>query len=258
MKELRVAIAAARASERILKRHFGKLTPRDILALKKGGSVVTKVDHACERIIRKTIRDAFPGHAILGEEFGRTGRAGKPLWIVDPLDGTTNYTIGNPLFGTMVGLVVDGNVVLNVIALPIVGGLYHALVGRGAYRDGRRIHVSRTSRLNDAIVNVGFTHDIPPMRRGLRIHGKIFAHVRNARQFATGAVAFPFVASGRIDASLMPEPSHAWDVAPGILLVREAGGTVTDLTGRPWTLKSREHLASNGRIHAKLLRLIRS
>lgn len=256
MTPLSVAVQAARAAEVILRRNFGRVKPSTI-RIKKGGSIVTHVDHEAERTIRRIIRRSYPSHAVLGEEFGHVGPRTGPLWIVDPLDGTTNFTIGSPFFGTMIAVIVNRQIECGVITLPMFHETYIASRGRGARRNGRRIHVSKTSRLDESIVSVGFTHDRVSMRRALAIHGKIFAHVRNVRQFGSGAVSYAYAASGKVEATLIPEPVSRWDVAAGVLLVREAGGTVTDLRGKPWTLRTEEVLASNGRIHAKLLRLIR-
>lgn len=256
MTPLAVALKASRLAETILRENFGRVKPGQIYT-KRGGSIVTHIDRRCERAIRKIIRRHFPSHAILGEEFGRTGSRRAPLWFIDPLDGTTNYTIGSPFFGTMIAFIENNRPTINVINLPMFRKVYTARLGCGAFRNNRRIRVSRTLSVSDAIVNVGFAHDHAPMRRALRIHAKIFRHVRNVRQFASAAIAFSFFASGQIDATVTPEPSHHWDVATGVLLAKEAGGTLTDLHGKPWTLQTQELLASNGLLHAKLLRLIR-
>ena len=218
--------------------------------------LVTATDRRSEEAILRVIRAAHPGHGVLAEESGRDAGDGAHLWVVDPLDGTTNFSRGFPVFAVSVALALEGRVVAGAVHQPLLGELFTAVRGGGAHLNGRRIRVSRQEALDQAFLATGFPYDIRRSRRN---------NLENFRRFATrclavrraGAAALDlaYVAAGRFDGfwELKLQP---WDLAAGALLVEEAGGTITGLDGRPWSLPVRDVVASNGLVHKPMLALL--
>jgi myo-inositol-1(or 4)-monophosphatase len=223
---------------------------------KPGMETQTEVDLKSEKAILSTIREAFPDHGILSEEAGRDESRGDYLWVVDPLDGTTNYSIKNPFFCTSISLAFRNDVVMAVTYAPVTGELFHAVKGRGAFLNGKRVRVSREGRLANLLLSY-----CNGKSRGDKVEiGRIFSRikpvVKDFDRYKAGALELAFVSAGRL-ACYMANSQMSWDSAAGALLVREAGGRVTDFGGRPWDIRSRDILASNGRIHGRLLKIIR-
>lgn len=247
---LRLAITAAQEAGRIQMLHFGHSHP---VEYKGEFNPVTEVDRLCEQAIVKMISDAFPEHDILTEEtpFKKKGSAWK--WIIDPLDGTTNYFHGVPCFCVSIGLEVEGEVKLGVVYVPTLNELFHAEKGKGAFLNNEQITVSRIDRLNKSLIGTGFPYDV---------HEHADFYLRYFRQFLTksfavrrpgsAAIDLSYLAAGRFD-GFWEFKLHAWDVAAASLIVTEAGGKITDFEGRPFDIYSDEILASNGLIHQEML-----
>ena len=235
-------------------RHFGRLK-----AVRHKGVVdlVTEADEASEAYLIGALRECFPQDAIVAEEGGRElGAYGPWRWVIDPLDGTTNFTHGSEHFAVSVGLCYDDAPVGGVIHAPARGLSWHAFEGGGCWCGELPVQVSRTQHLNDALVATGFPYDrrvtaaqlLQPVERALR-------SCRGLRRQGAAALDFVDVARGVFDgfweARLSP-----WDMAAGVVLVREAGGRVTDYGGGPFRLEGDTVLASNGIIHDALVALV--
>jgi len=234
----------------ILAREYQNFNRRDI-TFKTPHEIVTRFDLLSEKIIIKTIKENFPEHGILSEEQGRETGQFEWLWIVDPLDGTTNFTMHNPLWTISVALAHKNDIILGMIYAPLLDEMYTAFKGEGAFLNSEPIKPSETKY--EAALNTychGGTE--PSVARAI----KYYAHQKQAgfdcRQLGSAALELAYTAAGRVESVAIPG-AHAWDVAAGALLVKEAGGRVTDFRGLDWTLDSLDILASNDVVHKKLL-----
>jgi myo-inositol-1(or 4)-monophosphatase len=251
----RVALQAADRGGRILCRCFGNLSRVE----KKGRiDLVTEADLASEKAIIETIRAHFPHHGILAEESGRRDGDGLATWIVDPLDGTTNFAHNLPVFAVSIAYAEDGQVRHGTILNPVRGELFQASLGRGATLNGRPIRVSRTARLDSALLMTGFPYDLDKTLDGVMGRLKTcLAAVQGVRRPGAAALDLCDVACGRCD-GFWEERLKPWDTAAGSLIVTEAGGRVTDFGGRPFLPEMPAILATNGAIHAALADLLNS
>ncbi len=221
--------------------------------------IVSAADLAADRLITRRIRQAYPRTPILSEEQPPPRRSpDDPLWIVDPLDGTTNFMGGNPIWGVNIALVRARDVVAGASCLPASNDLFLAERGTGAWRNKKRIRVSSQKKLSEATVIFCHGYTSTDMRRGSRLYAAIHPKIRYCRMFGSAAFEMSMVATGAADAFVYTGPK-SWDIAPGVLLVEEAGGVVTDEYGRAWApgRPVRVLISSNGRIHENLLRIIR-
>jgi myo-inositol-1(or 4)-monophosphatase len=251
---LHLAIAAAKEAGRIQKLHFG-----DSHEVEYKGEInpVTEVDNLCDRIITQMIFDAFPDHDLLTEESFSMIKGSPWKWIVDPLDGTTNYLHGYPCFCVSIGLEVGGDVKLGVVYNPMLDELFYAEKGKGAYFNGNRIFVSRESDLNQSFLVTGFPYDVREHAdHYLQYFRQFMIRSFAIRRPGSAALDLSYVAAGRFD-GFWEFKLHAWDVAAGSLIVTEAGGKVSDLRGGPYSIYSEEILATNGMIHQEMLQTIR-
>lgn len=233
--------------------------------------LVTVADRTVEKLIRTRLGETFPEHGVYGEEGTRERMEGEFRWYVDPLDGTTNFAHGFPQFCVSMGLEQraglenrsvgsepdqDGTIVAGVIYDPMRDELYTAERGRGAWLNGKQIHVSRIPVLAEALVATGFPsrkrHDSP----NIHFYHEFTLRSHGVRRAGSAALDLAFIASGRLEA-FWEFNLNPWDTAAGILLVEEAGGQVTDFAGAPFRLDSREVLASNGLIHSELVDLFK-
>lgn len=225
---------------------------------KPDGSEVTAVDVAVEAELRRGITASFPDHHVLGEEDGwgddgGTRHDGVPVWTVDPIDGTTNFVAGNPIFATLIACSVDGRDLVGVVSAPALGTRWHGVVGEGARQDGRPIEVSRVERLADAEVSVGGFADIED-----RVPGLLAELARGTRrQRGYGDFwAYCLLAAGSTDA-VVEARLNAWDLAAVRAVVEAAGGRVTDLDGVSRS-DGGSAIATNGPLHDELLELVRA
>jgi myo-inositol-1(or 4)-monophosphatase len=244
--ETEAAIQAARAAGAILLRQAGRARG---VRFKRAKDPVTQADVAAERLIRRQLGRRFPAIGFLGEEGhvveGRDGR-----WIVDPLDGTLAFLAGLPFFAVCIALERGGDLESAVLYLPRLDELFVAERDRGTRLNGRRIGVSRTGRLGDAVIAIWHDDTVWGDRRLRERIARLALAVRNVRIFGAG-FALAYVAAGRLD-GYWEQSAHPWDIAAGALLVREAGGRVTTGSGRRLSLDSPTILASNGRLHRRL------
>jgi myo-inositol-1(or 4)-monophosphatase len=215
-------------------------------------NLVTEVDYLSEALIIERIHHAFPGHDIMAEESLETANGSAFRWIIDPLDGTTNYAHGLPIFCVSIALEVEGMIRLGAVCNPMLDELFVAEKGEGAFLNGRRLAVSQTAELSRGLLATGFPYDIREDRNNNMNYFKAMAiHAQAIRRTGSAALDMAYVAAGRFDGfwevKLMP-----WDIAAGWLLITEAGGKVTDFQNDPYQLHSPHILASNGSIHGEM------
>ena len=251
-----VMIAAAQKAGRALVRDFGEV--EQLQVSKKGpADFVSAADHKAERIVREELSRARPRYGFLMEEAGAiTGADTSNRWIVDPLDGTTNFLHGIPHFAVSIALERDAELVAGVVYSPVHDELFWAEKGKGAVLNGRRLRVSARTSLDSALFATG----IPFMgRRDHELFLKQLAHVMGAtagvRRFGSAALDLAYVAAGRYD-GFWETGLQPWDIAAGIVLVREAGGFVSDLGGEPTMMDSGDILAANVSLRDSLARLL--
>lgn len=249
----RTAVAAAYEAGRILTDRFGRMhTVR-----KKGGiDLVTEADTASEAAIVEAIRFAFPAHSILAEEEGEIGAPSQYSWIVDPLDGTTNYAHHLPIFSVSIAFAEDGDTLFGLVMNPISHELFIAEKGKGATLNGREIAVSRNEAVNESLLVTGFPYDLasrlPPLMDKL---SRCVGAAQGVRRLGSAALDLCFVACGRFD-GFWEESLKPWDTAAGALILTEAGGRVTDFSQAGWNPFKPEILATNGLIHEELAAVI--
>lgn len=235
-----------------------KARPKSLEISYKGAiDLLTEADRRSEELIFTRLKASFPDHEILCEEGSCTGGSSGFRWIVDPLDGTTNYAHNFPVYSVSIALEERGEVVLGVVYNPVSDELFSAEKGRGAFLNGSGIRVSSVSRLDKSLLATGFPYSIRENP------GRVFERFR-AFTMASQAIRRPgsasldlcFLAAGWVD-GFWEENLKPWDVAAGSLMVREAGGTITLFDGSPFNINSREILASNRKIHYEMLKILR-
>ena len=214
--------------------------------------LVTEADRASEAVVVRMLHDAYPDATILGEEGGTRAGSSRRRWIVDPLDGTTNYAHGYPIFCIAIAFEEDAQVRAGVVYAPMMNELFSATLGGGAFRNGERIGVSTVRAVSDAMCVTGFKpYDY---ETNARFFAKASDTAQAVRRDGAAALDFAYTAMGRFDAfwEFGLEP---WDMAAGALLVREAGGTVTGIGDEAFSVNARSVLASNGLVHGEIQEL---
>lgn len=247
----KIAIKAAREGGKIIAENFGKLTK---VSYKKDLSLVTKIDSEVEKTVVKLIKKKFPSHNILVEEEG--GRLGKGYnWIIDPLDGTTNYISRVPFFSTSISLFFNKTPVLAVVFNPLNKELYFAQRGKGSYLNGERIRIGRERILSESTITFGKGRPKENLIKLHKILRKTIGQYRTFRVFGCTSLELCYVASGRLNGHINIG-SKPWDYAAGALIVKEAGGQVTDFKGNEWRIESKNIVASNKKTNKLLLNLL--
>lgn len=256
-----VAINVASKAGEWIKSKVGDFSTLDYKSSSQ--DLVTEVDQGAETLIRNLLRTHFPTHAILGEEGVEPGPAASSkaikevadapyVWIVDPIDGTTNFVHGFPFYSVSIALAHEGEVIVGVVYDPSHDEMFVAEKGKGAYVRGKRMNVSDDKSLANSLVATGFPaeqqHAFPINMKELNA---IAPKVRNVRVAGSAALHLAYVAAGRLS-GFWETGLNAWDIAAGALLIKEAGGRVTDTAGRPYELTVRNVLATNGNIHDEL------
>ncbi|HEX16248.1 MAG TPA: inositol monophosphatase [Deltaproteobacteria bacterium] len=251
---LRVAMEAAREAGRLQLQGLGRERK---VEFKGELNLVTEVDRACEERIISLIRTRFPDHDVLTEETPLSPKGSPFRWIVDPLDGTTNYAHGYPIFCVSIALQVEGQLTFGVVYDPTRDEMFWAQRGEGAYLNGRRIGVSKTNKLIRSLLSTGFPYDLreSPVNN-LDHFCNMIMRAQAVRRDGAAALNLCYVAAGRFDGfwELKLKP---WDVAAGAIIVEEAGGEVTDFDGNPPDIFGQEIVASNGLIHQEMLEVLK-
>lgn len=252
--QLEVAERVAREAGLLLIDMFGKVTARE-----KGPSdLVTEADLASQDRIARLLASAFPDHTLLAEEAGVVPAEGNPWrWIVDPLDGTVNFAHGNPLWCVSIGLEHAGELVVGVVHQPMLGTTHAAARGLGATLNGEPIQVSATARLADALTVAGMPTDFTrDAERQLDFMGRFSHGTHGFRRIGCSAWNLATLAAGGFDVCYATA-MNPWDAAAGVVIVREAGGTVTALDGSPYDVYQPGILATNSRLHDQALHLFK-
>jgi len=251
---LKVATAAANAGGKIFKQYFGKAIGIEAKN-QNPNDLVTDVDKNIEKLIRSQIRKYFPTHKIIGEEF-KADKINKNdlIWIIDPIDGTTNYIYGIPFCCISIALWDKNGPLVAVVYSPILDKFYSAVRGQGAKLNGKKIRVSKTNKLIKAMGTIGWGKE---MVEAKMIFSKLVMRCFKLRVFATGAWQICMTASSNVD-FFASNRENIWDFAAAVLIVKEAGGKVTDLNGKNISLKTDSIIASNGKLHNQLLNKLKS
>jgi len=220
-------------------------------------NLVTEADRRAEAVIVSTLHRHFPDHQVLAEESGEGTRRASPYkWIIDPLDGTTNFAHTFPMFCISIALETRGVVVLGVVYDPLREEIFLAEKGRGATLNGRPIRVSQTEKLNGSLLVTGFAYDVrEDLKNNLDHFGNFSLRAQGVRRTGSAALDLCYVACGRLD-GFWEMKLAPWDTAAGFLIATEAGATVTDFKGQPYTIYLKEIVASNGRIHREMVEVL--
>lgn len=250
---LDTAIEAALAAGRLQRSRFATDISVD---LKGAKDLVTELDTASERLIVGMLLERFPGHGILAEEGSYPAGNGRHTWIIDPIDGTTNFAHGFPWFCSSIALEHDGRLQVGVIYNPINDELFYAIAGGGAFLNGRRIKVSQRSPLSASLLGTGFPYDCATApENNFDAFVRFQKAARGIRRVGAAALDLAYLAAGRLD-GFWEVKLKPWDVAAGALLIQEAGGKVTAFDGSPYEVRNHRILASNGLIHQEMIALL--
>lgn len=250
----RVGIEAIYSGARVLRNHFGRIAQ---INQKGAFDLVTEADTESEKQIMETILKAFPDHAILAEESGVNKGSAEYQWLIDPLDGTTNYVHQLPFFTIAIALAVHDKIELGLVLNPMDGELYSAIAGNGAALNGKPINVSSTASVSDSLLVTGFPYDFneivePAMKR--------FSVCQQAsqgvRRLGSAALDICYLACGRFD-GFWEQNLKPWDKAASAIIAAEAGAVITDFSNQPFSINQKEILVTNGRIHEELLSLLK-
>jgi myo-inositol-1(or 4)-monophosphatase len=243
------ATALAREAGQLLK----SLLHQERAVTHKGTvDLVTDADQASEEIVAGGIRAAFPEHRLIGEEGARGSETSDYGWVIDPLDGTTNYAHRYPHFAVSIGLEYRGRPVLGVVYDPMKDELFHAREGRGAFVNGAPLRVSAIPDLILSLLASGFSYNINERAASYALWTDINSLAQGVRRDGSAALDMCYVAAGRLE-GFYEKPVNAWDIGAGAIIVREAGGFLTNLDGSEFDLYAREVVATNGLIHEELL-----
>ncbi|KJJ85170.1 Inositol monophosphatase [Candidatus Omnitrophus magneticus] len=242
------SIAAKEAGSYAIEK-LGHIT--EIIRKRGHNDLVTDVDKSCENIVIKHIKNNFPNHSILAEESGKSTGKENFTWVIDPIDGTTNYAHGFPFFCTSIGILYDGNQVAGVVYDPNRKELFSAIKGNGAFLNSKKINVSSISDIKNSLLATGFAYDATKAKKGLDDFAVLLTSAQAVRRAGAAAIDLCYVACGRFDGfweiGLAP-----WDTAAASLILEEAGGKITILNGKKFDIFDKEILATNGKIHNQM------
>lgn len=251
---LDIAKEAALTAGKFLEKNYDRQTE---IEFKGAIDLVTQKDRESQQMIYKIIKNHFPQHSILGEEDLNVEKDKELLWLIDPIDGTTNFAHSLPIFCVSIAFMEKGIPQVGVVYVPLLDELFHAVRGKGAFLNKKQIHVSKKTELGKSLLGTGFPYD----RRVSEINNvdhfnKFIVRALCIRRMGSAAIDLCYTAAGRFDGywelKLFP-----WDSAAGMLMVEEAGGTVTDFSGNPFDPFKKECLASNSHIHSQMLEVLK-
>ncbi len=252
---LKTAVQAAKIAGQIHRKHYGHV--RHIRFKSKNKlNLVTEVDQQCEKEVLSLLKRRFPAHNFWGEESGRQKNQSEFTWLVDPLDGTTNYAHAYPFFCCSIALTRKWEPLVGVIYDALRNECFTAEKGRGAFLNGKKLSVSKTSTLAESLVSTGFAYAVRETHYNLDNFRKFVLTTQGVRRDGSAAMNLAYVAAGRFD-GFWERGIQAWDMAAGVLMVKEAGGKVTDITGKPFDLMAENALASNGKIHPRIFEILK-
>ncbi len=256
MSRSSIAVKIVKTANALLAKKFQTLG-LSAVRLKKNEEIVTEVDLVSNTFITKQLLKHFPGDNIISEEVAPTNNPGEKTWFIDPLDGTSNFAYGLPMFAVCLALTAKQQIELGIIGLPLAHEVYSAQKNEPAYLNGKKIHVSSTfNHGSRAMIFLCGGHSPAGQNKFRGILKKLDISRFRFRVIGSAGVELAAVASGRADGCIMTD-IHPWDVLAGTLLVRGAGGKVTNFAGRDWKMGDTQIIASNGLIHSKLLHLVK-
>lgn len=247
------AVSAALEAGKYIKSRVGTLI--EVSQKDNKNNLVTDVDKASEGIIISMIKKAFPGHSILAEESGESDNKEPFLWVIDPLDGTTNYAHGFPFFCVSIAVMQEGEAIIGVVYDPSRDELFTAMKRGGAFLNSRQIKASRTPTVEDSLIATGFAYQPVARLHNLKYMGKVLEIAQAVRRAGSAALDLCYVACGRFD-GFWEQGLKPWDTAAGQLIVKEAGGRVTTLEGRTFDIYQKDVLATNSTIHEQILTIL--
>ena len=254
-KILAVAREASLKAGSYLKKNYGDIRRHEV-EFKGAINLVTKHDRESQQIIYQLLKENFPHHSILSEEDLKVENEKELLWVIDPLDGTTNYAHSLPVFSVSIAFLQEGKPQVGVVYAPLLDEMFYAVKGNGAFLNGKRIAVSKEKDLGKSMLGTGFPYDLRESSRNNIDHfSKFLLKSRAIRRMGSAAIDLAYTAAGRFDGfwelKLFP-----WDIAAAMLMVQEAGGKVTDFAGNPCDPFMRDIVASNSQIHEQMLQVI--
>ncbi len=252
-KELRTAIAASKAAGKIILHNYGKVGVVRTKSARLG--VVTKTDVNAQKKIKKVIRKAFPKAEFLAEEDKEHPKvSNERIWVVDPLDGTKNFTRGIKSFSVSIALICKKKPILGVVFDPNTGDLFYAEKGKGTFLNGKRVCVSSVSKTENGIFNIALPRRAKTRKQNYTLFKKMFETMGSLRNLGTAALQLSSVGAGRFDAYL-EYGLYPWDCAAALIILTEAGGKATDTKGNPFDMFAKTALvASNGKLHKQILK----
>lgn len=254
---LGTAVRAAKLSGELILENLGRLSEDDV-GLKQASDFVTRIDIESEQVIIKTLKDSFPRHFFLSEESLRQVRTEQYRWIIDPLDGTTNYIHGYPMFAVSIALQYRGEIILGVVLDPVRDELFTAEKEQGAFLNGRPLKVSTVRSFRDCLITTGF-----PFRKKdmidvyLKAFRNIFVRASGIRRAGSAALDLAYLSAGRCD-GFFELGLSPWDTAAGSILIKEAGGVVTDFSGGNGYLTTGNVVAGTPYVHGQILKEIKN
>lgn len=252
---LKTAVSASRLSGELIIKNLGHLSKEDIQT-KQAFDFVTKVDRWSEAVIMQTIREKFPSHRFLTEETLKQEDTGDYRWIIDPLDGTTNYIHSYPMFSVSIGLEYKSEIIMGVVFDPLRDELFHAVKGGGSFLNNKKISVSGITSLERSLIATGFPFRAKEMiDYYLDAFKEIFLGVSDIRRAGSAAIDLAYVAAGRFEGFFELKLSP-WDIAAGSILIAEAGGTITDFGGSSDYLSTGNIVAGNSAIQPMILEIV--
>lgn len=252
------AMGLALRAGNMLMREFRALAPEQI-RFKNKRELVTNTDLKINKFLVSKIKAAYPHHDILSEEEGmdKSKQSSEYMWVVDPLDGTTNFIMRHTFFTTTMALLKNGEPIIGVIYAPYTRELFVAEKGKGARRNEMRMQVSNENKLDKSFLCFAYSHQKKSLQRAVAAYQHFEFEARSMRHFGSSSLELAFVASGRVDGMIITPPVRIWDVAAGVLLIQEAGGKVTDFEGDPKRVAFNGLIASNGKIHNQIMKVIK-
>jgi len=246
-------LKAAKAAGKVILKDYGNVGN---FKFKAPRSIVTKTDILSEQIIMKTVRKKFPNHNFLTEESGSIIRESEYTWIVDPIDGTTNFVSNIPQFAVSIALAKNDEVMMGVVYNPCTKDLFIAEKGKGSYLNGKRLHVSKKNNLKDGVLAFSLPSDTKLARKSLSFLDRSFGTFRALRNFGSAALNMCYIAQTKFD-MYYSFNIKAWDIAAANLIVEEAGGKVSNINNKKWKLDDDTIVASNKTLHNKFIELLR-
>ena len=246
-------LKAAKEAGRIILKHYGNYGK---LKFKNPRSLLTKVDLLSDKKIKETISKKYPKHNFLTEESGFTDKGSEYTWIIDPIDGTTNFTSEIPYFAVSIGLVKNKEVIMGIVYNPCTKETFFAEKGKGAFLNNKRIQVSNKNNIKDALLAFALPSEIKIAKKTLSLLSKVFGSVRGIRNPGSAALNMCYVAAGKFDLLLSLSLS-SWDAAAAYLIINEAGGRVTNIKDEEWKISDKTCIATNKALHDKFIKLLK-